>query len=193
MDNTTSNELEHYGVLGMKWGVHKARSEARSYLRKASKAQSEDEKRDWEDKASRKLDEVDLLKADIKEIQADRRTKRARVLVTGAIAAIGVVAIAKLKSDNGPTAKVLDKTSQKSKDKPRTAWDAYLEDQMKSDIADKATGYNKRVNNLLTAPSGSSSQKSKDASTDVLSVIAEITRQKNTGRNAIRKFFGKGN
>ena len=42
-NNTSNNELMHYGVLGMKWGVHRGRA-AQAYTKAVAKRQKLEKK-----------------------------------------------------------------------------------------------------------------------------------------------------
>lgn len=75
MDN---NELYHYGVLGMKWGVRKSRNSGGSSARKKSSRDTEDSRikdlRKKDVKNRRKLSDADLKKK-IERLKMEKQLK----------------------------------------------------------------------------------------------------------------------
>ena len=76
-----NGELQHYGVLGMKWGVHRAKSKAASNERRRIKAFKLDKKSANAARKSEKLHaEIDLESANKKAVKAAKYRKKAAVL-----------------------------------------------------------------------------------------------------------------
>lgn len=54
-ENESENDIKHYGVLGMKWGVHRAAKQYNSATTKTQKKQASDKLNSHMEKASKKL------------------------------------------------------------------------------------------------------------------------------------------
>lgn len=74
----SSDELQHYGVLGMKWGVHRARSKSASNERLSKKALNLDKKAAQLNKKSEKIHaQKDLEQSNRAAIKSANYTKKA--------------------------------------------------------------------------------------------------------------------
>lgn len=71
------DELYHYGVLGMKWGVRKARKDARSAYRAASKAVGGKSHNELNKRYLEKQDEYKRKKSEYDQEVAKRKVERA--------------------------------------------------------------------------------------------------------------------
>ena len=87
MDN---NELKHYGVLGMKWGVRKARASANIALRRSAGAITEERRKAFHEDYLHKRDRADRLEEEYEIAREEQRRQSNNRKI--AMAAIGVVA-----------------------------------------------------------------------------------------------------
>lgn len=81
MNNTSDHVLYHYGVLGMKWGVHRAQRKAKANVRLRKRALSYDVKQNAYAKKSEKYHaKYDLEKTNKKATKAANQAKKAASL-----------------------------------------------------------------------------------------------------------------
>ena len=69
-----NNELVHYGVIGMKWGVRKSRSSERSALSKASNAIGTKRSRKFADLYKQRRDESNQLESLYKTAKSAKKS-----------------------------------------------------------------------------------------------------------------------
>lgn len=120
----SDGELYHYGVLGMKWGVHRARSKSASNERLRKKALKYDKKSAQMTKKSEKIHaDRDLESSNRKAVKAATYDKRAANLARKA-----------LNSPDGVQRSMYEKRSEKNKYKAQKA-------RLASVRISKATGY----------------------------------------------------
>ena len=123
-----SNELQHHGVKGMKWGVRRARNEAKTMRKMALRTDDDNVRKQLSDKAEKRAEEAAAMERELVKLKRAKQIRRGVTATAIALAAVGGYAMyRKDEAARAEAAAVKKKARQESF--------AKMKDKVKSNIA----------------------------------------------------------